>query len=248
MPIVSINTTPNSICAGDAIILNATSAGATLNWSNGVINNVTFTPTATATYTVTASSTINTACTQTATKTIVVNNNITPALSIASSITQGGTGDPIIYTATTNVPLPYTINWYRNSVFQTSTTANVWNTNIVSGANNVQARINSLTQCLLPDSASSNILEIKNVTAVSNIVIEGLSIYPNPVKNVITIDGLQINDIVKMYNNVGQIVVETTGATVMKNNNKIDVVAFANGTYFLHVIRNEMSNIYKVVK
>ncbi|WP_343605524.1 T9SS type A sorting domain-containing protein [Fluviicola sp.] len=61
--------TSNSICQGESVTLSAT-GGQTISWSNGVVNNVAFTPTTTTTYTVTADN--GSGCTGTATQTITV--------------------------------------------------------------------------------------------------------------------------------------------------------------------------------
>ncbi|MDF3027390.1 MAG: hypothetical protein K0S23_1697 [Fluviicola sp.] len=59
----------NAICAGESVTLSAT-GGQNISWNNGVVNNVAFTPSATATYTVTADN--GAGCSETATQTITV--------------------------------------------------------------------------------------------------------------------------------------------------------------------------------
>jgi hypothetical protein len=198
-PIINIGITSNdSICDGDAVTLNATSPGALISWNGGINNNVPFTPIATSTYTVTAL--LNGICTNTATQIITILPNTTPTISISQSVAQGITGDPITYTANINIPNPYTIKWYRNTVYQTSTSTNTWNTTIIAGVNNVEASVLSPSQCLNPDSANSNVLIITNVTDVNNFAIKGICIYPNPFQEYINIEGLQATDKLVLYN------------------------------------------------
>lgn len=74
---VNVSPAPNlqsgsdqTVCAGDAIILNATGA-TTITWSNGVTNGVSFVPSTTTTYTVTGSNGVG--CDATAQVTVTVN-------------------------------------------------------------------------------------------------------------------------------------------------------------------------------
>jgi hypothetical protein len=201
LPTINIGVSPNdTICAGDNVLLNATSTGATLTWNGGITNNSTFAPVATSNYIVTATSSANNLCSSTATQHIEVVPNINPTLSVSSSISQGVTGASVTYTATTNVPLPYSINWYLNNIFQTTTTSNNWNTTLVAGTNNVYATIKSITNCLQPDSATSNIAKVNNITSINDIEIDGLKVYPNPFTDFISIEGLQPKDKIVLYN------------------------------------------------
>lgn len=70
-PIVSANATASSVCAGTLVTV--TGGGAiSYSWSGGVTDGISFIPSSTTTYTVTGTD-IN-SCTNTATKTIIVNN------------------------------------------------------------------------------------------------------------------------------------------------------------------------------
>ncbi|HPI55024.1 MAG TPA: hypothetical protein PLU10_10050, partial [Chitinophagaceae bacterium] len=70
-PTITIAVTPNdTVCVGASISLNATGSG-TYVWSNGVQNNISFLPMASATYTVTASG--SNGCSQTQTQQVVIN-------------------------------------------------------------------------------------------------------------------------------------------------------------------------------
>ena len=71
LPVVVANTSTTTICAGNQITLNGSGA-TTYTWSNGVIDNIAFTPSGTATYSVTG--TDNNNCANTATVSVIVNN------------------------------------------------------------------------------------------------------------------------------------------------------------------------------
>ncbi|MFN6378434.1 MAG: T9SS type A sorting domain-containing protein [Flavobacteriales bacterium] len=93
---VTLNTGDLSICEGEQVTL-AASGASTLSWNNGVQNNVSFIPSQTATYTVTASN--GGACSSSASVTITVNETAqTP--NITASSTQVCAGESVTLSAT----------------------------------------------------------------------------------------------------------------------------------------------------
>jgi hypothetical protein len=83
LPTVTANATSTSVCAGNSVTL--TGGGATnYTWSSGVTDGVSFVPTATTTYTVTGTNAVG--CTNTATKTIIVNTLPTVTANASAAI------------------------------------------------------------------------------------------------------------------------------------------------------------------
>ena len=68
-----------------------------------------------------------------------------------------------------------------------------------------------------------------------------ISIYPNPVKNILTIDGLVVQDVV-IYSVLGKEVVK------MSNQNTIDVSSLSKGVYFIKVSDGINSSTKKFIK
>ncbi|MBK8657647.1 MAG: T9SS type A sorting domain-containing protein [Bacteroidetes bacterium] len=90
--VISANASPASaVCAGTAVTLNGTGANATYTWSDGVSNNVAFIPTASVSYSVTA--TDANSCTGTASIAISVNSVpvVTASVSPNDTVCQGST-------------------------------------------------------------------------------------------------------------------------------------------------------------
>ena len=83
-----------------------------------------------------------------------------------------------------------------------------------------------------------------NSTAVSEFGKDAISIYPNPVSNIITINGME-QATVELYNTSGQLLQtkETTGSI-----EQFDLTEYAAGIYFFNVKTAEESHAYKVVK
>ncbi len=95
-PVVTANTDNNNFCIGEAVTLSGNGA-TTYIWNNGVINNVAFTPTSTATYLVAGANAFN--CVDTASITITVNqlptvqaNASSLGVCVGQSVTVTGSG------------------------------------------------------------------------------------------------------------------------------------------------------------
>lgn len=244
-PTVQANITPNdTICSGTQVTLFGTGNASTYSWNWGIVNNVAFYPPVSATYVVTGTDANN--CTNSDSIHIQINPNITPTISLTSWPTQGSTGDPITYTATTNVPNPYTIDWYRNSILSATTSTNTWNDFIVAGNNQIYAVIKNPTVCITPDSATSAIHDVHNVTGISEVLPDGFSIYPNPATSELNIVGLKPNDEFKIINNLGQVILKDKNFQSSSKNIKVD--ALANGIYSIILIRNDKQWIARFEK
>ncbi len=85
---------------------------------------------------------------------------------------------------------------------------------------------------------------VDNSTAVTEFEKDAISIYPNPVSNIITINGME-QATVELYNSSGQLlqIKETIG-----NVEQFDLTEYAAGIYFFNVKTAEESRAYKVVK
>ncbi|MBP6624543.1 MAG: hypothetical protein KA198_05185 [Chitinophagaceae bacterium] len=246
-PIISISSIPTLpiLCVGQSITLNAL-GGTSVLWSNGISNNISITPTTSSTYTATVTDALG--CSNSDTIFVEVNSWITPNLSVSSSLLQGSTGNPIIYTANTNVSAPYTIKWYLNNSYQTSTSTASWNTQIVAGNNQVKAVLTSPTQCLQPDSAVSNTLDITNVTGLTFSQELGLHVYPNPFQEFIQVDCIEASDQIILMNSFGQIILKLTGEKVLQQKNKIATNQLARGIYRLLISRKQEQASFTLIK
>jgi hypothetical protein len=243
LPTINITTTPNdTVCAGTPITITASGAN-TYSWSVGITNGTAFTPTANATYTVTATA-IN-GCTKTQVQSVVVNPSITPTISITANPVQGATGDPITYTAITNVPLPYSIEWYRNTALSFTGTTNTWSTTIQPNTNAVYAVIKSPSQCLSPDSAKSNQLEVLNITSINGILPHGFLLYPNPTEHILNIEGLKYGDEFVIYDALGKVVLSSKANNTTQ---QVDVSNFASGNYQIIFSRKQQQWSVKFIK
>ncbi|MEY5048582.1 MAG: hypothetical protein RLZZ175_1941 [Bacteroidota bacterium] len=135
-PNIVANSTDASVCTGSSITLSG-SGGVSYNWDNGVVDNVSFVPTATTTYTVTGTDAKG--CTNTASVTVKVNvvlavNATGGAYCIGTSgvtlnTIGGGAGTTYSWSPTTNLSDPNIANPVANPPVNTTYTVTVTDIN-----------------------------------------------------------------------------------------------------------------------
>ena len=81
---------------------------------------------------------------------------------------------------------------------------------------------------------------------VEDFTIEALSVSPNPVKNVITINSPVGFDSVEVYNQLGQLVLESNSS--LMNNNRLDLSALNPGMSLIQINADNKSKTVKIIK
>jgi len=81
---------------------------------------------------------------------------------------------------------------------------------------------------------------------VDGFTIEALSVSPNPVKDVITINSPVGFDSVEVFNQLGQLVLKSNAD--LMNNNKLDLSALNPGMYMLQIKADNKSKTVKIIK
>lgn len=81
---------------------------------------------------------------------------------------------------------------------------------------------------------------------VEDFTIEALSVSPNPVKDVITINSPVGFDSVEVYNQLGQLVLESNSSLI--NNNILDLSALNPGMYLIQINADNKSKTVKIIK
>ena len=102
----------------------------------------------------------------------------------------------------------------------------------------------SATLFLSKDSLVEVLLSLQ--TGVSSSVVKGITIYPNPVSNVLMIGSVK-SPLARyeVYNVAGETVMR---GSLEKRNNSIDVGTLLSGVYFVQVIQDELITCSKIVK
>ncbi len=178
---------------------------------------------------------------------MIVNDNISPTIAITQSISNAAAGTPITYTATTPVIPNYTIQWFRNGAVVATTTGLVWNTTATSAYDSVYAKIYNYSGCYLATSALSNKVILRPfATSINGIVPTNFAVYPNPVQNFATVEGLEANDEITLLDATGKIIYKSTATT--NGNLQLDMNAYSSGMYLARFTRGNQHWVVRLQK
>jgi hypothetical protein len=249
LPTIAIASTPinSTICIGDPITLCASGAN-TYNWTGGITNCTAFTPTATTTYTVTATGTNN--CTATSTKIVTVQPILSPSVNITSVPAIPNVGFNASFSANIMPAsiINYQLSWYKGNVLQAviNSPNNAFSTLINTLTDTVYAVLTPYNYCVDPDSIKSNKINARYPTSVVNTTLDGVSVFPNPANESITVTGMLHNDQIELVDGIGkQIAIKQ----LQQNGTiKIEIQHVASGIYFIRIKRNNELSVLKIVK
>ena len=224
LPVISAGA-DKSVCAGESVTLAASGASSYV-WSNGVTNNVAFTPTATATYTVTGTATSG--CVNT--DMIVVTVNPLPVVTVSTSgltLTASLTGADY--------------QW-MNCADNTDITSATAQTYTATANGSYKVEVTDANGCV----ATSNCAVVTTVGVEAKSAIDSFSISPNPTKGKVTITaaGNETANVV-IFNALGK---EVSKVNNIQNGSVIDFSAFNNGVYMVQIITNKGTKVQRVVK
>lgn len=159
-----------------------------------------------------------------------------PTVSIVADINPPWNDNTIVtFTATvTNASsvagLPPGYQWKKNGVNIGGAIGNYWaaNTNSLSANDKVCVRVKSAYECPVPDTVLSNCIN-SEFTGVNDVAISSIIVYPNPVTQVLHIDGLATGQSVALYDVVGR------KCNIVYQDGSIDMSALPAGNYVLQV-------------
>ncbi len=173
-----------------------------------------------------------------------------PTVSIVADINPPWNNNTIVtFTATaTNASsvagLPPSYQWKKNGVNIGGAVSNYWaaNTNSLSANDKVCVRVKSNYECPVPDTVLSNCISTQ-FTGVNDVTTSSIKVYPNPVTNLLHIDGLATGHSVVLYDVVGR------KCNVTYLDGSIDMSGLPAGNYVLQVVdANGEREYFKVTK
>lgn len=222
--VVSVNPSNAKVCAGNQVTL-AASGASTYTWTNGVTNNIAFTPNTSATYTVTG--TDGNGCSSSATTSITVNT--------FPDLTTTLNGITIISNETAA-----TYQWI-----------NCTNKTVINGATskNYSVNANGSYAVIVTKNTCSDTSGCVNVTSVgiASTATQSafLEIFPNPNNGNFTLNTNKNElGIISILNMLGDIVY-TENIKIPTATIQIDFLA--NGVYFIEATNNNLINRQKIV-
>ena len=109
----------------------------------------------------------------------------------------------------------------------------------------VDAANNQAGDTLVVQDAPTNNLTIINNLGINNIKSDEFVIYPNPVKDYLTIKGNSVVNKVTVFNSLGQILFEKN-----QNNSEfsLDLSNLSSGNYYVKVESDDKKQVLKVIK
>jgi hypothetical protein len=231
VPTVTASITNSVICSGFTTAVSGSGAS-TYTWTGGVSNAVPFSPTATASYSLTGTSAAGCTSTNTAVQSVTVNSlptiSITPSASMVcfgqtATLTASGANTYTWNTSATSSAITVTLN--------ISTSYNVVGTS-TNGCTNSNSVTILVTTCTGIGNSSSNIQDLS------------FQVYPNPSNGEFTISTDSDMNL-SIVNNLGQVVKEISINS--SNNYKASVSNLANGIYFVVGKNNDQLIKTKIV-
>lgn len=222
----SYSATSLSTCSGNTISL--TSTGATsFTWSPAITNNVAFTPSASAGYTITNTNSVTT-CSNTAVANVTVNS--LPTVSASTTNTLICVGQTATLTATgTSATYTWNTSATGNSI---SVSPSVTTNYTVTGT--------SLNNCTNKTVITQSVSLCTGIDQTQNKVNE-VSVFPNPSSTNITVKTNQEIQMIYIYNSLGALV-ET------ERSNSFSVEQLASGLYILNIKTENGTSIVRFIK
>jgi GEVED domain/Secretion system C-terminal sorting domain len=233
---ITVNTLPTVnagsdivLCQGTATTLAGTSNG-NMVWSNGVLNNLPFTPSVSRVYTLTATSAEN--CVNTDVLNITVNDLPNVIISTSNTLLCDG------QTATLSAVGADSYTWNNGATTQTiAVTPSTTTTYTVTGLD--------VHQC----SSTTSFNQIVNACAALADLgdSQNTKVYPNPVNNTFCVEFNNVQDQtrIEVVTVLGEI---AAVLTTVNNLNSFNATNWATGIYFVKVIQLNKEEIFKLVK
>ena len=177
---------------------------------------------------------------------MAVTANIESSVSLAG-ISAAPIGAMVTVSATvTNAGGSYNLKWFNNSVLFSTTTIPMVTYTKAAGTDNITARVIS-TSGSCYDSATSAVHTVTVTPTGVNCIAEPqpLLIYPNPVNEVLHIDGVTTETSYSLLSVVGAVIMRNN---LEKGTNNISIRSLPAGVYILEVTSGKVKTVTKIIK
>lgn len=241
-PVVGGSVTPsNIVCEDDMVTLNGSGA-VSYSWTGGVSNNVPFSIQASSVYTVTG--TASNGCTSTSVVAVTANPNLPINVSLSTNPNPAVIGQNTTYTLNTGGIATYQIRWYKNgSLVSTTNNPNNQYQTIPSSLNDTVYAVIIPTGCYQPDSSKSSTISPQFASSISSFQEKSMTIYPNPVSDILQIYSEENIERITIRNLTGQTLYEYHIQKPVQEFH-VSVNSISNGMYWIEL---ETSNHRKQI-
>lgn len=138
--------------------------------------------------------------------------------------------------------------WTRNGTNIVGALSNIWGASTLSNNDQICVDMTSSYMCPNPKSAKSNCIKVSiESTGIAHTWTGNEpKIYPNPVKDILVIEGVEKGTIIQLKDVTGRIIIDQTSTTETTNLNTANLVP---GSYMLLLYtQNGNSMAVKIVK
>jgi hypothetical protein len=166
----------------------------------------------------------------------------------ANPSTTVPSGTMINFTATpVNGGNKPTYQWTRNGNPVVGALSNIWGASTLSHNDEICLNMSSSYLCPNPKTAKSNCIKVSiETTGISGIAGNpNIKVYPNPVRDVLNIDGIKAGNTIMLYDVSGRLLLQQTALT---HHEVISTSAIASGVYQLVVTDNSTITRFRITK
>lgn len=152
----------------------------------------------------------------------------------------------VLFTATaTNAGTNPAYQWQRNGNNIVGATATTWGTFQLSDNDSIGVVVTSSYMCPSPATAVSNIIRVTLLTGIPDLNTTTISVYPNPVHDAITIDGLIGVNRLRLTDIAGRLIYERN---TNSSHEQLNMLSLPGAIYILQVSGDSGYHTYKLVK
>lgn len=226
-----------SVCEGEEVTLSASGAD-TYVWDNGIQDGVSFTPTATTTYTVTG--TDANGCEGTDQVTVSVNENPTVTLAAFEDVCDNAE-NPIVLTGGTPAGGTYSGTGVNAGSFDPSVAG--------EGTHTITYIYETPEGCTGVATETITVEDCPNVSVEENFI-NNLVVYPNPASGFVTVslDNIQDAEIsISLVTTDGKESILSNIKPMSSFNESLDISNFASGIYFMTFTSEKGNHVVKII-
>lgn len=166
----------------------------------------------------------------------------------ANPATTVPNGTMINFTATpVNGGNKPTYQWTRNGTPVVGALSNIWGASTLSHNDEICVNMSSSYLCPNPKTAKSNCIKVSiETTGISGIAGNpNIKVYPNPVRDVLNIDGIKAGNTIMLYDVSGRLLLQQTALT---HQEVVNTSGITSGVYQLVVTDNSTITRFRITK
>ncbi len=167
---------------------------------------------------------------------------------VANPATTVPSGTMVNFTATpVNGGNKPTYQWTRNGTPVVGALSNIWGASTLSNNDEICVNMSSSYLCPNPKTAKSNCIKVSiESTGINSLAGNAaIHVYPNPVKDVLNIDGIKAGCTITLYDISGRLLLQQTA---LADKEIVNTAMLASGVYQLIITENTTTTRFRITK